>query len=113
MRPSQLVVAAAALLASSCAAEVVPELDVSVKRAPLVVGEAAPIRVARRFPGGAFEDVTARVTFVSSQRDVADVVADGAARLLVAGGAPGAALVRVIDPETDAASAVDVTVVAP
>ena len=97
----------AALVATSCAEPLRPTLEVTPTARTLVAGESVQLTVTRRFPGGGVEDVTALVSYASSDRALATVGARGE---VTAGDEPGTVLIRVFDPTGDATAAVTFTV---
>jgi uncharacterized protein YjdB len=100
------------LLFVSCAVPLQPTLEVTPSALSLVSGQSVQLTVTRRFSGGATEDVTGRVTYASSSKDVAAVLESPRGRV-VAGTEPGSVLIRVTDPTSDATAVAAFTVTLP
>jgi len=93
----------------SCAEPVEPSLDLTPTSQTLIVGQALQLTVTRRFPGGPLEDVTANVTYTSSNRVIAAV---GDRGVLTPGGSQtGTVVIKVFDPSSNATSLASFTVV--
>lgn len=101
-------VALAALLLPSCAAPVAPTLDVTPASLTLVSGQPIQLTVTRRFPGGPPEDVTSKVTYVSSNKLVALVSDHG---VVTGGSEPGSVVIKAFDSISDATALASLTVV--
>jgi hypothetical protein len=101
------------LLFAGCAEPLQPTLDVTPTALTLVAGQKVQLTVTRRFAGGAVEDVTNRVTYVSSNTLLATVTKDGSRGLVTAGVDAGSVLIRVTDTSSDATGVATFTVVAP
>lgn len=99
-----------ALVASSCGEPIQPTLEVAPSSATLVTGREAQLTVTRRFPGGQVDDVTGRVAYTSSNRNVLGVTPTGR---LVPGTQGGLAVIRVTDPASEAFATAAFTVVPP
>jgi len=97
------------LVVSSCATPIAPSLDLTPTSQSLISGQSVQLTVTRRFPGGALEDVTAKVTYTTSDRTVASVNEHG---VLVAGTQPGAVVIKAYDSNSDATTIASFTVVA-
>jgi uncharacterized protein YjdB len=105
-----LVLGVAALFAGldlSCAAPVQPVLDVTPTSVALVAGQTVQLAVTRRFTGGPMEVVTDRVGYTTSSRSIVAVNERG---LVTAGPEAGNAIVRVLDPLSDAVTTTTFTV---
>lgn len=112
MRP--LVVAVLSLfalvLSFGCAEPIQPTLEVAPASGALITGRTTQLTVTRRFPGGQVDDVTHRVTYASSNRNVLGVTPSGQ---LVPGQEGGSVIIRVTDPSSDASAVASFTVVPP
>jgi trimeric autotransporter adhesin len=106
---SAILGAVLAIATLGCAEPHRPSLDVRPDARTLVAGESVQLTVTRRFLGGAFEDVTGQVVYATSDGAIAGVDSAG---VLVAGRQPGAVIVRVHDPSTDASAVATFNVVA-
>lgn len=93
-----------------CGESIQPTLEVAPASDTLVTGSEAQLTVTRRFPGGQVDDVTTRVHYTSSNRNVLGVSATGR---LVPGNEAGSAVVRVTDPGSEAFATAVFTVVPP
>lgn len=93
----------------SCALPQQPVLELSAQESTLVTNSRQRLTVTRQFPGGPLENVTARVTYTTSDPAVARVE-NGE---VVAGTQPGPVTVKAADPNSDATAAVTFTVVRP
>lgn len=91
----------------SCAEPLQPQLEVTPTSRALVSGDVVSLTVTRRFPGGAVEDVTSKVAYLTSDRRLAVVDGNG---VLTAGQDPGSVQVRVIDPASDATTVATFTI---
>jgi uncharacterized protein YjdB len=98
-----------ALLFASCAEPVTPSLDLTPTPATLVAGQPLQLKVTRKFPGGAVEDVTNRVTYTTSDRSIATVSGKGE---VTAGTEAGPVIIKVFDNDSDASALASITVVA-
>jgi trimeric autotransporter adhesin len=96
-----------ARVVTGCAAPVAPVLDVTPTSATLVAGQTVQLAVTRRFSGGPMEVVTDRVGYTTSSRSIVAVNERG---LVTAGTEAGSAVVRVIDPLSDAVATTTFTV---
>lgn len=112
MRP--LVVAVLSLfalvLAFGCAEPIQPTLEVAPASGALITGRTTQLTVTRRFPGGQVDDVTHRVSYSSSNRNVLGVTSAG---VLVPGQEGGSVIIRVTDPASDASAVASFTVIPP
>ncbi|GAC1518346.1 MAG: hypothetical protein NVS3B10_20250 [Polyangiales bacterium] len=97
------------LLAAGCAQPIDPTLDLTPTAQTLIAGQTVQLEATRRFPGGALEDVTGKVTSTTSDRNVASVGEHG---LLVAGTQTGTAVIKAFDSLSDATAIASFTVVA-
>lgn len=93
-----------------CGEPIQPTLEVAPASATLITGREAQLTVTRRFPGGQVDDVTSRVNYTSSNRNVVGVSATGK---LIPGTEAGSAVVRVTDPASEAFTTAVFTVVPP
>lgn len=93
-----------------CAEPIQPTLEIAPASGTLVTGRETQLTVARHFPGGQVDDVTHRVTYTSSNRNVLGVTPAGR---LVPGQEAGSAIIRVTDPSSDAFAVATFTVVPP
>jgi uncharacterized protein YjdB len=96
------------LLFASCAQPTEPTLDLTPNTQTVIAGQPLQLTVTRRFPGGALEDVTSRVTYTSSDRAIANVSERG---LVTAGAQGGTAVIKAFDTSSDATALATVTVV--
>lgn len=94
---------------ASCAIPQQPALELSAADSTLTTGGRLRLTVTRQFPGGPLENVTAKVTYTTSDPAIASVV-NGE---IVAGTQPGPVTVKASDPTSDATTAVTFTVVRP
>jgi hypothetical protein len=94
----------------SCAEPLQPTLDVTPASRTLVTGESAKLTVTRRFPGGAVDDVSTKVTYTTSDKLLATVSPQG---VVTAVGDSGSVLIRVFDPTSDAVGVSTFTIVRP
>src|SRR5688572_14502893 len=94
----------------SCAEPQQASLDVTPASVTLVTGQTLQLTVTRRFPGGAVDDVTNKVSYTSSNRVVVLVTDKG---FVTAQKEAGSVLVRVVDPTTDATGVISLTIVPP
>ena len=85
----------------SCAETRQPTLEVTATASTLAPGQTARLTVMRYFAGGPSENVTTRVHFTVTPRDVLKVEPDGT---VSPGSESGNAAVRVTDPDTDAST---------
>lgn len=99
------------LLFTSCAAPVPPSLELTPASQTLVTNQPLQLTVTRRFPGGAIEDVTTRVTYSipAASKTVATVNERG---VVVAGTDPGTVIVKAFDESSDATAVTTIVVVA-
>src|SRR5438445_11818299 len=91
----------------SCAQPQEPTLEVAPTARTLVAGQGVQLTVTRRFAGGAVEDVTAKVTYTTSDKTLANVDKG----IVVAGNGNGSVIIRVFDPTSDASGAATFTIV--
>lgn len=98
------------VLGLGCGQPLQPTLEVAPESATLITGRETQLTVTRRFPGGQIDDVTTRVTYSSSNRNVLNVTESGR---LVPGTEAGSAVVRVDDPNSDAFAVAAFNVVPP
>ncbi len=108
-----LLVSLIVLLFSGCAEPTQPTLDIVPGNGTLVSGQHVQLTVTRRFPGGAVEDVTNKVTYTTSNKLIATVTSDGGHGLVTAGDEAGSVLIRIDDPGSDASGVATFTVSAP
>lgn len=110
MRPFVLVlfVLAALGLVFGCGEPIQPTLDVAPASGLLITGRETQLTVTRRFPGGHVDDVTNRVTYSSSNKNVLGVTSTGR---LQPGVEAGSAIIRVSDPSSDAYAVASFTIV--
>ena len=96
---SRALVALVALVAllTSCAEPIQPTLEVTPSSGTVNAGDTVQLTVTRRFAGGAVDDVTHKVTYLSD-RNVA-TVDKGLVRVI---GESGSVIVRAYDPNSDA-----------
>jgi uncharacterized protein YjdB len=102
-----LVVGAGASI--SCAVPVAPALDLTPASQLLVSRQALQLTVTRRFSGGPVDDVTSRVSYVSTNSAIATVSDRG---VVTAGDQPGSVVVKAYDDASDATALASFTVVA-
>jgi trimeric autotransporter adhesin len=93
-----------------CGESIQPTLEVAPESGTIVTGRDAQLTVTRRFPGGQVDDVTTRVNYTSSNRNILGVSATGK---LIPGDQGGAAVIRVADPNSEAFTTAVFTVVPP
>ena len=93
----------------SCAEPVEPSLDLTPASQTLIVGQTLQLTATRRFPGGSLEDVTANVTYTSSNRVIAAVSDRGV--LTPGGSQTGTVVIKVFDPSSNATALASFTVV--
>ncbi|MBX3221868.1 MAG: Ig-like domain-containing protein [Labilithrix sp.] len=98
------------LVLASCAEPQKPAIDVTPGTITLVSGQTVQLAVTRRFAGGPVEHVSERVTYSSSNRNVATVSSTG---VVTAGGEPGSVVLRVTDLANDATGTATLTVALP
>lgn len=100
-----------ALFFSSCAEPVPPSLELTPASQTLVSNQPLQLTVTRRFPGGAVEDVTSKVTYTipPTSRRVATVNERG---VVTAGTDPGTVIVKAFDSLSDATAFTTISVVA-
>jgi uncharacterized protein YjdB len=99
-----------ALVVASCAEPIAPSLDLTPTSQTLISGQTAQLTATRRFPGGALEDVTGRVTYTTSDRTIANIGDHG---VVVAGTQTGTVVIKAYDSTSDATALASFTVVAP
>lgn len=104
------IVALLAVFAASCAEPVSPTLELTPTSQTLVAGQPLQLTVTRRFPGGALEDVTHRVTYTTTDRSIAVVSEHG---VVTAGNEAGTVIVKALDAISDATAIAAFTVVEP
>lgn len=97
------------LVVAACAEPIAPSLDLTPTSQTLIAAQSAQLTVTRRFPGGALEDVTSKVTYTTSDRTIASVNEHG---LLTAGTQVGTAVIKAFDSNSDATALASFTVVA-
>jgi hypothetical protein len=97
------------LVVASCAEPIAPSLDLTPTSQSLISGQSVQLTATRRFPGGALEDVTSKVTYTTSDRTVASVNEHG---VLVAGSQAGTVVIKAYDSISDATTIASFTVVA-
>lgn len=105
-----IVMACLALVFTSCAQPIPPELEVTPETDTLETGETVKLTVTRRYTGGAVRDVTNVVTYTSTNENVAIVTPNG---VLTARDQEGVATIRVSDLGAHVSETFTVTVVAP
>lgn len=112
LRPRLVVVLLVLLsvIGFGCGESIQPTLEVAPASGTLVTGREGQLTVTRRFPGGQVDDVTSRVEYTSSNRNVLGVSATGR---LIPGTEGGSAVVRVTDPRSEAFATAVFTVVPP
>src|SRR5687768_12730053 len=112
LRPRLVVVLLVLLsvIGFGCGEPIQPTLEVAPASATLVTGREGQLTVTRRFPGGQVDDVTTRVVYTSSNRNVIGVSATGK---LIPGNEAGSAVIRVTDPTSEAFTTGVFTVVPP
>jgi hypothetical protein len=110
MRFVAFVLALLAVIGLGCGQPIQPTLEVAPASATLVTGSDQQLTVTRRFPGGQVDDVTNRVTYTSSNRNVLGVSAGGR---LMPGTEGGTAVIRVTDQGSEAFATATFTVVPP
>jgi len=93
----------------SCAQPIEPSLDLTPTSQALISGQTVQLTATRRFPGGALEDVSSRVTYTTSDRDIASVDSRG---VVSAGTQTGTVVVKAFDTLSDATAIASFTVVA-
>lgn len=104
----------AAVVVASCAAPVVPTLEVTPERATLTTGETLALTVTRKFPAGPIENVTQGVSYFSSDPVALRVGELGGSRGVVfAQAVAERVLVRIVDPSSDATAVTTLTVAPP
>jgi hypothetical protein len=96
------------LVVSSCAEPIAPSLDLTPTSQSLISGQSVQLTATRRFPGGALEDVTSKVTYTTSDRAIAAVNEHG---VLVAGTQPGSVVIKAYDSISDATTIASFTVI--
>ncbi len=97
------------LVVSSCAEPIAPSLDLTPTSQSLISGQSVQLTATRRFPGGALEDVTSKVTYTTSDHAIATVNDHG---VLVAGTQAGAVVIKAYDSISDATTIASFTVIA-
>lgn len=103
-----MALSALVLPAAGCGQPLGATLEVSPTARTMVVGERLTVTVTRRFPGGALDEVTPRVMYASSDRNVLSVTDTPGT---IEARRAGSALLRVYDPASDANTAATITVV--
>lgn len=93
-----------------CGQSIQPTLEVAPESGTIVTGREAQLTVTRRFPGGQVDDVTTRVSYTSSNRNILGVSDTGR---LIPGTEGGSAVIRVTDPRSEAFATAVFTVVPP
>lgn len=113
MKPRRSLLAFFAVLFSfvvaSCAQPIEPSLDLTPTSQALIAGQSVQLTATRRFPGGALEDVTSRVTYTTSDRTIASIGEHG---VVVAGTQSGTVVIKAFDTLSDATAIASFTVVA-
>lgn len=104
-----VLVAFVVALSASCAEPLQPTLDVTPQTGTLVSGDTLQLTVTRRFPGGAVDDVTNKVTYTTSDRLLA-TVDRGSVKAV---GDNGSVLIRVFDSTSDAVGVATFTIERP
>ncbi len=95
---------------ASCAEPIAPSLDLTPTSQTLISGQTAQLTATRRFPGGALEDVTSRVTYTTSDRTIASINERG---VVSAGTQTGTVIIKAFDAVGDATAIASFTVVPP
>jgi hypothetical protein len=98
------------LVVASCAEPIAPSLDLTPTSQTLISGQTAQLTATRRFPGGALEDVTSRVTYTTSDRTIASISDHG---VVSAGSQTGTVIIKAFDSVGDATAIASFTVVPP
>jgi hypothetical protein len=98
------------LVVASCAEPIAPSLDLTPTSQTLISGQTAQLTATRRFPGGALEDVTSRVTYTTSDRAIASINEHG---VVSAGSQTGTVIIKAFDSVGDATAIASFTVVPP
>ena len=98
-----------ALVVAGCAQPIAPSLDLTPTSQMLISGQTVQLTATRRFPGGALEDVTGKVTYTTSDRTVASISERG---VVTAGTQTGTAVVKAFDSLSDATALASFTVIA-
>src|SRR5215213_8335089 len=98
------------IIGLGCNERIQPTLEVAPSSGTIVTGRTTQLSVTRRFPGGHADDVTAKVKYTSSNRNVLGVDAKGN---LIPGNEAGNAIIRVDDPQSEAFATAAFTVVPP
>ncbi|MDB5217126.1 MAG: von Willebrand factor type domain protein [Myxococcaceae bacterium] len=93
---------------ASCAEPIAPSLDLTPTSQTLISGQTAQLTATRRFPGGALEDVTARVAYTTSDRTIASINDRG---VVATGTATGTVIIKAFDSVGDATAIASFTVV--
>ena len=97
------------LVVASCAQPIEPSLDLTPTSQMLIAGQSVQLTATRRFPGGALEDVTGRVTYTTSDPTIASIGDHG---VVVAGTRSGTAVIKAFDTLSEASAIASFTVVA-
>ncbi len=97
-------------LVLSCAQPQEPTLEVTPTARTLVAGEGVQLTVTRRFAGDIERDITPKVEFSATPKNLATVDAKGVVTAL-ADASQGTVLVRAHDPESDATATATFTIV--
>ena len=98
------------LVVASCAEPIAPSLDLTPTSQTLISGQTAQLTATRRFPGGALEDVTSRVTYTTSDRTIASINDHG---VVSAGTQTGTVIIKAFESVGDATAIASFTVVPP
>jgi uncharacterized protein YjdB len=101
---------ALSVFVTGCAEPVAPSLDLTPTSQTLISGQTAQLTATRRFPGGALEDVTSRVTYTTSDRTIASINEHG---VVTAGTQTGTVVIKAFDSAGDATAIASFTVVPP
>jgi trimeric autotransporter adhesin len=109
-RLAALILVVLSVIGFGCGESIQPTLEVAPDSGTLVTGNEGQLTVTRRFPGGQVDDVTSRVEYTSSNRNVLGVSATGK---LIPGTEGGSAVIRVDDPKSEAFATAVFTVVPP
>ena len=98
-----------ALVVASCAQPIAPSLDLTPASQTLISGQTVQLTATRRFPGGALEDVTSKVTYTTSDRTIASISDRG---VVTAGTQTGTVVIKAYDSLSDATALASFTVLA-
>ena len=109
-RLAVLLLVVLSVIGFGCGESIQPTLEVAPASGTIVTGRDAQLTVTRRFPGGQVDDVTTRVSYTSSNRNILGVSDSGR---LIPGTEGGSAVIRVTDPRSEAFATAVFTVVPP